>query len=585
MNAIIRQGAHARSGGFVVPVAALRWLLAALVLLAAALPVRNAHAQAWLLTPAERKAYLQYYAPVIMQRAEEGSSKRGRDWIANYDFDRDGNFANNRYTWANLLSQYVAGSSSGSTAYQHWRIRPTLYSSAIEYMDGGSKVLVLLYHVYHPVDKKANEIHDWERIEIAVRSVAGTPGAAGEYVAYATVTNHKDHVTRRHGSPDLNFMHVASGKHLMIWQADEDNTGLGAHGHQLHFIQDSYGTISARVAAGATAGVNVTNSDGKSLHYVWVPETSASAVAAWGAQAIRHDNAASLASGRDDSIRWSSVKRITYELQDLADVFLTHWSGSSWWINWNGDKSVDILLDSAIVDEAGVVQVPAGLQRFYVASRDTWSSSLTDEREGILGKRWLWGGYSAETNADDNPFPSTSDDFGGYAGLGRGSDYYNRADASGDYASLNAYWRQHDYFAHSGMIDTREYYESGIWLRAGWQLWQNGGNDGRWAQIFDDRVAYEPLAPLWISMPWYAEGCGENTYATAMVGGGLAPYVFQWSNVLWQSADGLWAEVASGETATLVVISADGQSTAASFTNSASCPSGGGGGWGGEIIP
>lgn len=59
-------------------------------------PVASAHAQAWLLTPAERKAYLQYYAPVIMQRAEENSGKPGRDWLANYDFDRDGNFANNR---------------------------------------------------------------------------------------------------------------------------------------------------------------------------------------------------------------------------------------------------------------------------------------------------------------------------------------------------------------------------------------------------------------------------------------------------------------------------------------------------------
>lgn len=94
MNAIIGPGSHARSGGFAVPVVALRWLLVALVLLAAALPARNVQAQPWLLTQAERKAYLQYYAPVIMQRAEENSSKKGRDWISNYDFDRDGNFAN-----------------------------------------------------------------------------------------------------------------------------------------------------------------------------------------------------------------------------------------------------------------------------------------------------------------------------------------------------------------------------------------------------------------------------------------------------------------------------------------------------------
>jgi hypothetical protein len=584
MNFAARLGSFAPTDHFAVPAVVLRRVLAALLLFTAALPVHTAHAQAWLLTQAERKAYLQHYAPVIMQRAEEGSSKKGRDWIANYDFDRDGNFANNRYTWANLLSQYVAGSSTGSTAYQHWRIRPTLYSSVIEYMEGGSKSLVLLYHVYHPVDKKASDIHDWERIEIAVRSVAGVPGAAGEYVSYATVTRHNDHIMRRYGSPDLNFMQVASGKHLMIWQADEDNTDYsgGAHGHELRFVQDSYATISARVATNATSGVNISNADTKSVHYLWVPETSANAVSVWGAQSINYSNAASLAAGRDDSVRWSQVKRVTYELQDLADVFQTQWSGSSWWINWTADSSVDIQLESAITDEIGNIQITAGLQRFYLGSRDTWSSSQTDGRDGILTKRWFWGGYSAETNADSI---SGSDDFGGYEGLGRGSDNYSRADASGDYSSLNSYWRQHDYFAHSGFIDTRERYESGYWLRAGWHLWQNGGYDGRWAQLYDDRVAYEPVSPLWVSMPSFAEGCGEPVYATAMVGGGLAPYAFQWSNVLWQSADGSWAQVGSGETATLSVTSADGQNAVLYFTNSWSCPWGGGGGWGEGPIP
>ena len=580
MNSVICPALSAHPGRFAVPVVALRWLLAALVLLAAALPARTVHAQAWLLTQAERKAYLQHYAPVIMQRAEENSSKKGRDWISNYDFDRDGNFANNRYSWPNLLSQYVAGSSSGSTTYQHWRIRPTLYSSVIEHMEGGSKTLVLLYHVYHPVDKKATEIHDWERIEIAVRSVTGIPGAAGEYVAYATITSHKDHVMRRYGSPDLNFMQVASGKHLMIWQADEDGTELGTHGHELHFVQDSYATISARVAAGASAEVEITNDDDKAVHYLWVPETSASAVSAWGAQAITYSNAASLAAGRDSTVRWPLVKRITYELQDFADVFQSHWSGANWWVNWTSDNIVDIQLDSAILDEAGTVQVPAGQQRFYMGSRDTSSSSLTDGREGLLAKRWFWGGYSAETDADTI---SGSDDFGGYEGLGRGTDYYSRADASGDYASLNAYWRQHDYFVHSGLIDTRERYESGVWLRAGWHLWQNGGYDGRWAQLYDDRIAYEPVAPLWVSMPSYAQGCGESTYVTAMVGGGLAPYVFQWSNVLWQSADGRWAQVDVGSSASLVVISADGQSASGYFTNLPDCPGDGGGGIGNPI--
>ena len=564
-----RPGVFARSGDFAVPAIVLRGLLAVLVLLAASLPARTAHAQPWLLTQAERKAYLQHYAPVIMQRAEESSSKKGRDWISNYDFDRDGNFANNRYSWPNLLPQYIAASAAGSGAYQNWRIRPTLYASAIEFMDGNNKALVLLYHVYHPTDKNASEIHDWERIEIVVRGVTSAPGVGGEYVGHITITSHKDHVMRSYGSSDLNFMQVAGGKHVMIWQADEEGGpgGLnpGTHGHELHFVQDSYSTISTRVAALSTAEVEVTNDDDKSVHYVWVPETSAAAVSAWNAKAISYSNAASLAAGRDDSVSWSQVKRITYELQDLADVFASQWSGANWSLNWTSDVIVDIQLDSAIVDEIGTVQVPAGRQRFYVGSRDTSSSSLTDGREGVPDKRWFWGGYSAETNADT---VSGSDDFGGYSGAGRGSDLLNRADASGDYASLNTYWRQHDFFVHSGAIDTREHYESGRWLSSGWHLSQNGGYDGRWAQSFDDRFAVLPLA---LALQGKLYGCGQVVTVTAQVGGGVSPRDKRWSNVLSQSADGLSAQVASGATATLAVTSADGQNAFASYYNTPLC--------------
>ncbi|GAB3352068.1 hypothetical protein [Lysobacter tyrosinilyticus] len=470
-------------------------LCALLLLLGAGLVPNSAQAQAWTLNQAQRQAYLNYYAPVILQRAEEDSSKPGRDWISNYDFDRDSNFSNNRYTWANVLSNYVAAGAAGSGAYQNWRIRPTLYSSMVEYMDNGSKGVLLLFHVFHPVDKMASQIHDWERIEISVRGVTGTPGGAGEVVGHVTVTSHSDHVMRSAGSSDLKFMQVATGKHVLIWQADED-TGYGTtHAHELHFVQDSYSTISASVASNGTADVDVTNDDDKNVHYVWVPEASSAAVSAWNAKPISYSSASSLASRRDSQTSWSQVKRITYELQDMADVFATQWGGSTWSTSWTADSTEDVLLDSPIVNEAGVTEVPAGLQRFYLGSRDAYSSDGTDGRDGVIAKSWFWGAYSAEANADD--FTSGSDDFGGYDGAGRDSFNRTRATASGDAGSIGNYWRQHDFFVHSGVLDTREHYEAGIWLVGAWYLPENGGFDGRWAQLFDDRRDYEapPVTP------------------------------------------------------------------------------------------
>lgn len=549
-------------------------LLFAILTLGAMFAPVAAQAQAWSLSQAQRQAYLMHYAPLIIQRSEEDSGKPGRDWISNYDFDRDGNFSNNRQVWANVLSSYVAASAGSTGAYQHWRIRPTLYTSAAEFMDGGSKTLVLFFHVFHPVDKKANEIHDWERIEIVVRGVTGTPGGAGEYVGHVTITSHKDHVMRAVGSPDLNFMQVSGGKHVMIWQADEDNTGLGAHGHELHFVQDSYATISSRVSANSSAQVDVTNDGDKSVHYVWVPETSSTAVALWNAKTMNYSNASTLASRRDGTVAWSLVKRITYELQDLADIYITHWSGSTWWTNWTSNGTEDYLLASPIINEAGLTEVPAGLQRFYMESRDSYSSSGTDGREGILAKKWFTGGYSAETNAD---VPSGSDDFSAFNGAGRDSYGRNRADASGDYGSLNNYWRQHDLFVHSGAIDTREHYESGIWLPAGWHLPQNGGFDGRWAQLFDDRPAFEAVSPLALAVNLPPDLCSGEVPVTANATGGQLPYAFSWQNaspISTPSDPSNTALIYSGVTATVSVVSADGQSLSRNVTFSTFCSGG-----------
>ncbi|HYI12768.1 MAG TPA: hypothetical protein VEK57_27205 [Thermoanaerobaculia bacterium] len=471
------------------------------IIVLAVLGLSSAPAEAqtpWSLTKIQRQAYLNYYAPVLLKRGDENSGKQGRDWLANFDFDRDGNFSNNRLNWLNI-DQYLAAAQSGSGAYSNWRIRPTLYTAVIEYMDGGSKSLVLLYHVYNAADKDGSEIHDWERIEIVVHGVTGTPGGSGEYFNHATVTMHKEQIMRRYYDSGLTFMQTATGKHVMIWQADESNLDgptYGYHAHALHHVATPYSTIAGQMnSSTADAKVAVTQSDSKNVHYVFVPEGSQSAVNTWQAKPLAYWNASGLASRVDngDTVKWTTVKRLTYELQDIADIIPTHWSANPWYTHWTADDLEDVLMESPVLNEAGVAEVSTGMQRFYTKSKDIGKSSLTDGREGVPSKKWFYGGYSAELNFEA---PYDGDEFGGFEGLGVDSYGRTRGAASGYYDSHNSYLWQHDFFVHSGIITSDSTnYEAGMWLAGAWYTAANGGFDGRWVQLFDDRPTYEAPAP------------------------------------------------------------------------------------------
>lgn len=466
---------------------ALARVLTAGALALAAVPVTQqvAHANVPLLTAAQRQAYLYYYAPAILKRGNENAGQAGRDWITNYDFDQDGNYSTNRVNWVKV-NQYVDAAATGAPSpYDRWRIRPTLYSSLIEFTEGGSKSLVLLYHVYNAADKEGSAIHDWERIEIVIRNVTGTPGGA-EYASSATLTHHHDHVMRRSYDSGFNFMNTATGRHLLVWQADEAGSSTGTHAHELRFVADPYSWIAGQ-SPGAGAEVRVSGkSERKNLHYAFVPQASSAAVSAWRATPVTYGSAAALASRVDneDRVSWSAVKRVTYELQDLADVIPTHWQQSNWYTHWLSAESVDISLESPVLNEAGQPEVSTGLQRFYTRSRDVGASDLTDGRNGIPSKNWFFGAYSAEQDED---FPSGSDDFKAYEGQGTDSFGRTRGMASGRLDSHGAYWWQHDFFVHSGGMDSAETREAGKWLVGAWYTPENGGFDGRWVQLFDDR--------------------------------------------------------------------------------------------------
>ena len=148
-------------------------------------------------------------------------------------------------------------------------------------MNGGSKSLVLLYHVYNAADKDGDQIHDWERVEIVIHGISGTPGAGSEYVNHVTVTLHKEHHMRRYYDWELNFMQTATGKHVLLWQADESNWTTeenprtrAALRHELVRL-DRQSEPPARTPRWTSP---VTDGQ-KNVHYVFVPEGSSAAVA------------------------------------------------------------------------------------------------------------------------------------------------------------------------------------------------------------------------------------------------------------------------------------------------------------------
>src|ERR1044072_4341131 len=128
-------------------------------------------------------------------------------------------------------------------------------------MEGGSKSLALLYHVYNATDKDGNDIHDWERVEIVIRGVTGAPGAGGEYINHVTTTVHGEQIIKRYyDAGGINVMPTRTGKHPLIWQADESNADgfpLGHHAHALWYVKTPYSTIASQMNTSLPAEVDL----------------------------------------------------------------------------------------------------------------------------------------------------------------------------------------------------------------------------------------------------------------------------------------------------------------------------------------
>jgi hypothetical protein len=454
-------------------------------------------------------------------------------------------------------------------------------------MNGGSKSLVLLYHVYNATDKDGSGIHDWERVEIVVNGVTGTPGTGGEYVNHVTTTVHGEQIIKRYYDSGLNFMQTATGKHVLIWQADESNPDgfpFGYHAHALWQVRTAWSTIAASMNSLSTdAQVDLVQTDNKNVHYVFVPETDQEAVTTWRAKPLTYTTASGLASRVDnaDSVRWANTKRMTYELQDIADIVATHWQSNAYYLHWLENDYVDVLMESPIINEVGAPEVSTGLQRFYVRSRDVLSSGFVGADAAFMSKEAFTGSYSAEVNAE---IPYSGDEFHAFEGLGVDSFGRSRGAASGYFNSHNSFWWQHDFFVHSGVITSDQtYVEAGIWLPGAWYTAANGGFDGRWVQLFDDRVGQETFSLLELSVTHPAFRCGEAFDVIAKATGGLSPYTFTWSNATPVSppyAPTNYATMTAGQ-GSVTVQSADGQMRTYSIRVPIKCTGGGGGG----VIP
>ncbi len=286
--------------------------------------------------PERYRAFLRFYAPLILKQADEAAGLAGRDWITNFFFD-DARLSNNRVRWTQSLSNFVGGETE-----LDWQIRPTLYTHAIEFLEQGERSLVLLYHVYHAM--QASGIHDWERVELRLDGVGARPGQ-DERVRFAVLTRHSMH--RARGPAELQWYETEHGRHLLVWQAPWSSSWAGAflaalprarfswnpfettpRKAELRFVDEEWDQIAANLASEEPALVAIEGTlRPYPVHYVFVPDSDAHGVAALGARRISPTNPRSQSAEKQgmETHPGVEVRRLCYELQDTADVLPTHW--------------------------------------------------------------------------------------------------------------------------------------------------------------------------------------------------------------------------------------------------------------------
>ena len=414
------------------------------------------------LTNDQRRAFLQAYSPIILGAAAERKSEHlGHDWITNYYYDDD-DFSNNKRNWKEIIKAIKSG--------RNFDIRPTLYTSIVEFDDEGRKSLVLFYHIYRARD--SSHIHDWERVELRLDNVTGDP-KSGETVSYVVVTEHSLHKGRL--GKNVNYYETASGKHPLIYQADWRNGG-SLRKHEIHFVEESAQKIKT-LRNSEDASVDVDKVDEASFHYIFVTGNDRQAVKELSARELTLSNATEMYSGARSrsTVRMGNVKRITLELQDVADIFPTHWvdpeNPGNTNPGWIGD--IKIMMDETplvrLENDKPEIIIPVS-PNLYSFRYKSIEISGDEGKSGYPRSEWFWGTYRLNGESLDNDIIEQREK-------------YLAANRPIPAPSGLFYFWQHDFMVHkvnsSGQV-TME------WLPYGWHKAENSGFDGRWVQLFAD---------------------------------------------------------------------------------------------------
>ena len=200
--------------------------------------------------------------------------------------------------------------------------------------------------------------------------------------------------------------------------------------------------------------------------------------------------------------------RLTYELQDIADIFPGHRDSGDVNPSWTTASRVSILFDDPVLDmntcerdfgSGGLLArgcraacaFTTSCARPAMSTGSRAAAPATPARTGS-GEPTVPAPATSSIRAPEDSSPTKHWSTPGY-----GRCTANEiAAACADGGDADSYFYQHDYFARRYERPASAIRGRGRWLPRGWHRPEAGGFDGRWVQLFDDPPAGPRVVPL-----------------------------------------------------------------------------------------